>query len=152
LQDRASHLKKRGGLALIAVGGSVDPLRKYINQLTPDFFYWTRPQSSAPTGWEDFFWHNAYGCSGSPPSDAPTIGSEPTITFQVTTPISTPEPVLMPCDGRIALFLDTSKVLSDPQFEVKLYQNYPNSTFFRNNSDLLERNFSRTANSTAIND
>jgi hypothetical protein len=86
VKDNADELKKRGGLALIAVGPNVDKNVKFLPQLTSDFIVWRNPnRDPILQHWEDFFWHQAYKCSGPPPTDAPTPGSEPTITIPIIT-------------------------------------------------------------------
>jgi hypothetical protein len=78
VKSLADELGARGNLALIAVGSQVDPLRKYIPQLTDSYFFWIDPKkAAAPSGWEEFFWHQAYGCDGNPPRP----GTVPTITM-----------------------------------------------------------------------
>jgi hypothetical protein len=85
VKKTAITLSEYGGLALIAVGPDVDPKIKYLPQLTNNYAIWRNVQQSVPfKGWEDFFWHQAYGCVGNPPSDASTPGTVPTITFPVT--------------------------------------------------------------------
>jgi hypothetical protein len=73
-------------LTLIAIGQKVDPKLQYLKQLTNNYAIWQHPEKPGiPEGWEDFFWHEAYGCVGNPPSDAPTPGTVPTITFPIIT-------------------------------------------------------------------
>ncbi|KAI6171127.1 Cysteine endopeptidase [Aphelenchoides bicaudatus] len=86
-------------LAIIGLG-DIDP-NGLLKQLTHHY-----------TTGKKFFWKEGYGCLGSPPSDAPTVGTEPTVTFPI---IPTP-PAPVPCAGHLFVFLDTSKTLTDGQF------------------------------------
>jgi hypothetical protein len=86
IKNKAGELKKRGSLALIAVGPNVDKSGQLLPQLTNDFVIWRNPdRSPVLQNWENFFWHQAYKCSGSPPTDAPTIGSVATVTIPIVT-------------------------------------------------------------------
>lgn len=150
VKEMAAKLGARGNLAIISVGSQVDPTSNLLPQLTDSYFIWRDPKEVAvPIGWEDFFWNQAYGCEGNPPSDAPTPGTEATITFPII-PTTQPPPS-KPCEGRIALFLDTSKTLSESNFNVKvlLAKKIKN---FRIKKNLLEENFFRILNSTTMSD
>jgi len=105
----AALLQAKGGLAMIGLG-NIDPDDKFFKQLTDKYRRWEDPVGKPIlTRWENFFWEQVYGCGGSPPSDAPTGGTELPITFP---PIpTTAAPVPLPCDGRIAIFLDRSSSL-----------------------------------------